>query len=712
MKNVWKPFSAAKRKAAEWRSIAVTKHTRLFLLLMIALVNAGFILGSAAVLIATSKERPLGFLEGLYATITMILDAGCISFVVEHVTAPYRAVAAVSLVIIFLGTLIFTGALIGFVTNVISGFIDSVDAGKRRMSASGHTVILNWNTRASEIINDLLYKPGRQKVIVLVSSGKEDVKKEVEERIADTVQRERAAVRAAAKKMHGFKKIFYPIRRRFTKSVTVIVREGDVFSTKQLEDISIKRAKSVVILGADVSGSGCRYETKERTETMKRGNALTVKTLMQVADLTAAADSANKQTIVVEITDAWTMDLVKRIISTKESTENKNKIVPVDVNCTLGQLLAQFSLMPELNDVYSELFSNKGAAFYCAPAEGNGSSPGEYLRTHFHAVPLARMNVRGVPVDYFVAEEQEDGARVSHRTAEPIRADLDPDYANGLKNVIVLGHNSKMHELMEGFAAFKAEWSAPGNELRVTVIDDEASLDRQERYGAYPFVSTYAADIYDKNRITSKIREIVDANDSDTSVLILSDDGVAKEDVDANALTNLVYLQDIIREKIAEGEASGKGFDTESIDVIVEIIDPKHHDVVRSYSKNNVVISNRYISKMITQISESFELYTFYQDILSYDASGAGEDYESYEIYLKEAGRFFRSLPGRCTAAQLIRAVYAQSVDPAVFRAQVNPSLLLGYVRPHDKMYLFTGDQTAQEVELRPNDKLIVYSLH
>ncbi len=100
-------------------------------------------------------------------------------------------------------------------------------------------------------------------------------------------------------------------------------------------------------------------------------------------------------------------------------------------------------------------------------------------------------------------------------------------------------------------------------------------------------------------------------NDEDTSILILSDDMATSDNIDANALANLVYVQDMINRKKKENP----DFNEESIDVIVEIIDPKHHDIVNSYCVNNVVISNRYISKMITQIGEKEAIYEFYTDI-------------------------------------------------------------------------------------------------
>ena len=707
------------RKFREWSSLSITKHTKWFLFLGIVLFNVFFILLASLLLMKLTGNDEFGFFNGVFRTFTMILDAGCIENLVDP-DLRNRALAVSCIVVILIGTLTFTGALIGFITNFISGIIENVDAGKRRIIATNHTIILNWNTRASEIINDLLYKEEKQKVVVLVDHGKDEIVKEIDERLTETVRRENREIIRKAEKMNPISQFFYYQTHRFKKNIMVIVREGDVFSTKQLEDISLKHARSIVILGGDINNTVCKFETRERLDLQKKGNALTIKTLMQVADITAANDSNDDQTIVVEITDEWTKDLVNRIIKAKENLGDgehgaKNHIVPVDVNKTLGQILSQFSLMPELNDVYSNLFSNKGAAFYCSPSKGKEESIEKYLENHFHAIPLTRMEINEKLYRYFVAEKHSDGTLTGRQKVEPINIQMNPSYDNGTKNIVILGHNSKMHEIMEGFESFKREWSSSENKLKITVIDDEDSLEKMNHYENHSFVTTYAADIYEKDRISKKIREIVDSSNTDTSVLILSDDDVLKEDIDANALTNLIYLHDIILEKIQKGKETGIPFDTESIDVIVEIIDPKHHDVVRSYSQNNVVISNRYISKMITQISDSFEIYSFYQDILSYDEIQEFEDetnYESYEIYLKEAVRFFNKIPEKCTAAQLIRAVYEQSVDPEVFKSQLNPTLVLGYVRPHKGMTLFVGNQNDLDVELEPKDKLIVFSLH
>ena len=229
-------------------------------------------------------------------------------------------------------------------------------------------------------------------------------------------------------------------------------------------------------------------------------------------------------------------------------------------------------------------------------------------------------------------------------------------------------------------------------------------------YSEYPFVSEIiAADIYDKDKVCEAIERIVSENTGDTSVLILSDDNASDGDVDANVLANLVFVQEIINRKIKEEP----DFDVESIDLIVEIIDPKHVDIVTSYSVQNVVISNRYISKMVTQIGEKEALFDFYTDILSYDDSDANRTgYESKEIYAKRVDQFFDVIPGSCTAAELIQAVFDASIDETIPEINRYPTIVLGYVRHGGETVLFSGDQRDIKVELQASDKLIVFTNH
>ncbi|MBQ7547237.1 MAG: hypothetical protein IJT41_09765 [Clostridia bacterium] len=711
------------RKTREWFNIHLTKNTSAVLLLVIVILNVAFIVASALLISSFRLQgtEQMSFPKAAFCTLTMIMDAGCIQFVIEDIGQAHVATAIACLLIILIGMIIFTGALIGYITNAFSRFIDNINAGRRRLYLSDHIVILNWNTRASEIINDCLYEQDKKhKFVVLVDSKKDEIQKEIRERIADTLSRERKIIRDKAKKFGSVRGMLYRLHNRFRMNVVVIVREGDVFSTMQLKDISLQRAKSVIILGNDLNTSICKFETRERLQEQEKGNVLTVKTLMQVADITSGPESVDKQTIIVEITDEWTQDLVDKIIKVKEK-KNKCHIVPIHINRSLGQILSQFSIMPELNSVYSELFSNKNAAFYCKETKCTDEAAfiREHLRTHVRSIPLTIMEIDDRRYAYYVANDEQEILRTDDPCGDSVDCAMNPDFDNGTKTIIILGHNSRTKEILQGFSSFFGEWAGNGTKLNITMIDEQGFLERMNYYREYPFVETFGADIYDKERIGEKIRGIVDETPSDTSILILSDDNVIQDEVDANALTNLIYQQDIIREKVKTID----GFDPTNMDVIVEIVDPKHYDVVSNYSQNNVVISNRYVSKMITQVSEKEPLYMLFRDILTYDTARVGqEQLQSKEIYLKEACSFFTRIPGTCTAAQLIREVYRQSTDPEIFRKQINPTLVLGYVRliPNpenekrlrEEMTLFTGNQNEISVTLQPHDKLIVYSLH
>jgi hypothetical protein len=429
---------------------------------------------------------------------------------------------------------------------------------------------------------------------------------------------------------------------------------------------------------------------------------------MQVSDITSAEYSRDDQKIIVEITDPWTAQLVDRIIAYKQR-EGKCNIVPVRINSVLGQLLSQFSLMPELNSVYRELFSNKGATFYSVRQDRSDEVEfsKKYMETHRHSLPLTFMDKGDKSYCYYISGSESDITKTSSSIDTSYSVKLDPNYWMERKNVIILGHNSKMADIMMGFVALEREWNIGDTDIaNVVVIDDKKSLEKHGYYSQYSFVNeTVAADIYERELICSTIKRCVDANNGDTSILILSDDDALNENIDAGALTNLVYVQDIINEKVAQNP----DFDVESIDLIVEIIDPKHHDIVSSYSVNNVVISNRYISKMVTQLGEKDSLYDFYQDILTYDSEG---ERDSKEIYIKKVSRFFAEMPKECTVAELIRAVYNESSKSELSADQRTYSIVLGCVKKNGEMRLFSGDQTKEKLKLETTDKLIIFANH
>ncbi len=692
------------KKLRERISIFTVKNPSRAILIGILLMNVVLFMAAAGVisLLAPKSLSSSGFWSSVYYTITMVLDAGCIEYVIQDIGQASVALILVCIFTVLIGMITFTGAVIGYVTNYISNFIDNSKSGIRALKASGHTVILNWNSRASEIINDLLYTGQKEIVVVLANQDSDDIEREIGERLSSTLKMENAHIKAESKKLPGLRRFFYYRKHRLKNRVVVIVRDGETYSTKQLNDTSIAQARTVILLTKEYRNEICRYGNRERQDLQEKGNANTVKTLVQVAEITSGEDSADAQTIIVEVEDNWTAMLVDRIIAHKEKM-SKCHIIPIYVNKVLGQILSQFSIMPELNTVYSELFSNRGAEFFYqkhAWENDVAAATEQYLMTHRHAIPLTIMKTASGNHAFSVANSEAEAELVCEPIETVMQTELNKQYRMIPRNIVIIGHNSKCEDIMGGFDAFRGE---QGDILNITVIDDAKSLERLNNYEKYPYVTKkVAADIYDSEKIKDTIRTAIDSFDGDTSLLILSDDQTIEEDIDSAALTYLIYVQDIIAERIA----ANPDFKRESIDVIVEILNPKNYDVVHNFSADNVVISNRYISKMVTQIGRKQPLFEFYSDILTYDEEGANT-FNSKELYAKEVRLLFKDgkIPPKCTAGELIRSVYKASPSD-------NKMIVIGYARPGEDLVLFAGDQYAIEVELTGEDKLIVFSNH
>lgn len=683
------------RRFKEWMSIKQSQQPGQVVLFSILVFNLIFFVLAALVIMIFAGQNNMSFFEALYCTITMILDAGCIESVVGDIGAAGYLIPIICIIIVVIGMITFSGAVIGYITNYISGFIENSNAGTKKLNVSDHVIILNWNTRASEIINDFLYVTHKQVVVVLSDSDKEAIKREIDEKLSFTIRRENAKLKQELSH-YEYKK------KKLKNNLIIVVRQGDIFSANQLHNISLLTAKSVIILDDEQNG--------KITEDLK-GNSKTIKALMQVADIVSKQDSRDNQKIVVEINDDWTEDLVNKIIKYKR-IHRKCTIIPIRVNVLLGQLLSQFSVMPNLNLAYRELFSNKGATFYVdeVKTDNDESYITEYINTHDQAIPLSSHKTETNDYFYYVATKLSDLHKTASKPANLIDVKLNLDYWIDKKNILILGHNSNCKEIMKGFRSFCNEWDRKDSSeeiLNITVIDDPENLEQMNNYEEYPFVTeTIPASVFDKEVIFDTVNRFISENPGDISVLILSDDTVENENQDATALANLVYIQEIISSK----SETDNTFNSDRIDIVVEIINPRHHDIVNSYSVRNVVISNRYISKMITQVGAKDSIFDLYNEIFTYDDSDA-ESYNSKEIYVKKAKNFFKEIPPKCTQRDLVYSVWKASIDESIPQNKRSPTILLGYVKREGNVYLFNSDN-ADTIKLDAGDKLIVYSNH
>ena len=165
-------------------------------------------------------------------------------------------------------------------------------------------------------------------------------------------------------------------------------------------------------------------------------------------------------------------------------------------------------------------------------------------------------------------------------------------------------------------------------------------------------------------------------------------------------MTFLIYVKDVLTDIKDDKNQTFKG----KINTTVEIINHKNFDVVQHYGVENVVISNKYISKMMTQIGEKDALYELYVDMLTYDEPGV-DMYTSKELSIKKASVFFEELPEEAKPDVLARSVFEAS-------PKNNKAMVLGYIDKDGNAKIFAGPELRKKVKLSKEDKIIVYNNH
>ena len=127
--------------------------------------------------------------------------------------------------------------------------------------------------------------------------------------------------------------------------------------------------------------------------------------------------------------------------------------------------------------------------------------------------------------------------------------------------------------------------------------------------------------------------------------------------------------------------------------LITEILDSQNDALVAKAGVQDVIISNRLVSMIMAQISESRDIEKVYDDIFQEDGS---------EIYLKPAELYFDGLPGEVSFADMMSI--AQKRGEVCIGVKVQA--LESDKESNNGIQLIPEKNTRYE--LQPDDKLVV----
>ena len=136
-------------------------------------------------------------------------------------------------------------------------------------------------------------------------------------------------------------------------------------------------------------------------------------------------------------------------------------------------------------------------------------------------------------------------------------------------------------------------------------------------------VSNSQIEIREANPTALETLEAIGIEDFD-HVIVLATDGLDAQRADARTLVTLLHLRDIADRRDA------------SFSIVSEMLDERNRQLAEVTRVDDVIVSDKIISLMLTQISETRELSQVFSELFAAEGS---------EIYLRPAMRLRRARP-------------------------------------------------------------------
>ncbi|MFW5894387.1 MAG: TrkA-related ion transporter [Bacillota bacterium] len=412
-------------------SMQTFKHPKLFVILFMILLNILILLIAAWVALLIDNQFE-GYIDALFnGALKWLLTPNAI-LEIEH-----PPTLALSVAVLVVGLILFTGTIIGLATNMLKDYFASKDSNAGILRVEGHIVILNWNNKVPELIADLVYVKSRTMNIVMLG----DVDKTFAEK---QIQQALRHTKRPAK----------------IDRLNVFIKQGDPLLKRDLESISIHKAEAVLIMSKDVGHVDAR--------SLSQSDLNIIRTLLSLGGVRFNT----APTLVAEVKDIATkvklMDLSKHVKSLRDYV-----IIPVCFDRRLGQIIAQSIIHPSIEDVYLSLFSFEGSEVYRV----HDTTFEEVLTDHSHAIPLAATGN-----DVFVLSESEATKnRKSHFTNSEKPLTLKSLDAKALDDVIIIGSNNKLSFIKEAFESYGRLYASPVKVEHIATDEVESLVEAVNR---------------------------------------------------------------------------------------------------------------------------------------------------------------------------------------------------------------------------------------
>jgi len=505
------------------------------------------------------------------------------------------------LIIVF-SSIFITSILISILTQIIQSRVEELRKGHSKIIEKNHTVILGWSSKIYTIIEEFDVSAIDEKINkVVVVMGNED-KVFMEDEILRNVKN--------------------------LKRTKVICRTGDATNKEHLDILNLKDTEAIIILAES--------DNKPDTDI--------IKTLLSIKGYMLKNESELQdifERTITEINDEKNKKIADII------TNNKTKLIRIKE--FTAKIIAQTARQSGLPKVYEELFDFNGMEIYFIKNEVDKINYKTLLTYYKNISVIGYMdenkkyylnpdNNTIIQKGYILIVIAESEKKANDR----IKSDFvsKKNKMKGVKNdittneILILGWNDIGNTVIRELASYVKG----GNKQKVTIVPKEdvseilvSDIENNKLELTIKSESDYFDYKYLNDILNAKLFK---------SIIILSDKQLEIQESDVKNITILHFIRDIEKQIRLLNE-------TYSIDVVCQLRDEKNQNLISDFHKNDFVISAKLASLFFSQISQNFDLFCVFDEIL--DETGS-------EIYLKEATNYF-DVDEKVTYADIIEEV-------------------------------------------------------
>lgn len=640
------------------------KRMSVLILLFLLAINVLIILIGCLVLKLLPENRGLSMSDALWESLKLILDPG--GFLGNKLSAVMTIVTSI---IVLLGTITFTGGIIGYVSNMITERIDKSNRGVGGLKFEDFTLILNWNEKALAIILERTADKKRDNkndyIVVLAEKDKQELEAYIDAQIKDYCE------------CHSEYNSVKP---------KVIVRNGNPREQNELDNVGYEGAKLIYIMQPDDS-SAPDYDVMRTYFCLAERNEFGHRVEDDLKLRDGLKESFGTVSVVVETSDYRVSKGIEKM--KLMSVLNREYITSVIYNdFVLGKIYAQLAIMPSLCDAYKEILSLAGSTFCLYAQNGKAYSAEEEMKSCKYAIPICdtedddgnqtRLYLTGEDIDAVEYYDFERHEPVELRNVESIEK-IVPDLSADTHTIIICGCSRKLRYILESIKANNETYYDRSCNVKFVV-----TAEKKGEIMEYAANDRFKGMIKGEPVIISNYLEtdaiLAQIDDDFRSMLVLSDDSADKATVDKNVFETWMGISGkTLQNEELKGKLSGK--------IVLEVSNISNARLFEDESCERTVISNQFVSMFMAQTAEG-GCPSIILDMLS---TAKDQDFrnlgimneDACDLLAVKAGKFFNTDRG---------VIFESKLDCiwTVYHATEGRYVPIGCV-VHNGTYLFTN---------------------